>query len=282
MAQVWTFETPISVNATFPVNLTWNPRTFNTVDYGNFLLNLWLLREDAQGDTVVSVHLPHLLACDHKVYNYSVLWTPTLDDIDFNVPQAGTHQLAWEQSKNNPDLNPLNTSFEGYSRGFNVKAPVSSGSSSIPTATETSASNSSATSSTLITSSTSTPQESSTSKSTSSSSGKVTPTVIGLVIGLLILLVLFICTAFWGVQRYRRVQNKALNPDTVPPGCNLSPKSQISHSSPPNSQPLSPGELEGYQQRDQTPAELPATRGMAEVSSTLFIHTSETSNGYSG
>ncbi|TGO80809.1 hypothetical protein BPOR_1699g00010 [Botrytis porri] len=46
-----------------------------------------------------------LLAGNQDVYNYSVLWTPTVDDIDFNVPAAGMHQLAWEHSSNNTSPN---------------------------------------------------------------------------------------------------------------------------------------------------------------------------------
>ncbi|KAB8294117.1 hypothetical protein EYC80_009566 [Monilinia laxa] len=273
MAQVWTFETPISVNATFPVNLTWNPRTFNSLNYGNFLLNLWLLRDDAQGDTVVSVHLPYLLASDHNVYNYSVLWTPTLDDIDINVPQAGTHQLAWEQSNNNPGLDPSNTSFEGYSRGFNVRAPVSLNSSSILAPTATSASNPSATSSTSITSPT--PKNSNTSNSTSSSSGTSNPTVTGLVISFSLLILLFSGAAFWSVRKYRRVRKKTLNPETMPPGHTLTPSSS------PDSLLLPPGEMEGYQRRDIKPAERPAAVDVAEISPTPSVHTSERSNGCS-
>lgn len=62
MTQLWIFETPVSVTATLPVNITWSPRTFNSVNLGDFSLNLWLLRKDSTSDAVVTDHAPYLLA----------------------------------------------------------------------------------------------------------------------------------------------------------------------------------------------------------------------------
>ncbi|ESZ94728.1 hypothetical protein SBOR_4890 [Sclerotinia borealis F-4128] len=260
MAQPWTFEAPVNVSASSPVNLTWNPRTLNSGNYGNFLLNLWLLRKDAQGATLVKEHLPYLLASDHYVYNYTVLWTPTLDDIDANVPEAGSHQLAWEQSQSNPDHNPSNTSFKGWSRGFHINAPISLSSSSIPSITSTS----SAPSSTSI--SPSTAQESSSSPTKTS-----TPTIIGLVIGLVLLLLISICAALWGVRKYRQVQRRnALSTELpMPMDYSIVPNSKVYYNSSQNSMsdpmPEVRGERYGYSRRDVKPAELSATVNVAEL-----------------
>ncbi|KAJ8063185.1 hypothetical protein OCU04_008424 [Sclerotinia nivalis] len=286
MAQIWTFETPVNVTATSLVNITWNPRTFDSVKYGNFLLNLWLLRGDYQGDTEVREHEAFLLAGDQNVFNTSVLWTPTVDDIDFDVSEAGTHQLSWEQSKNNPSHNPFNTSFEGWSIGFHVKALLSSSSSSALSSISTSTS--STPSSTLSTSTTpTTPITSSISQepatAPSSQSGTNTPIIIGLVIGLGLLLLIFLAAGFWGVRKYRLAKRR--NPQfkelSTPSGYPLVPNSEMSYNSlpsslpestpnstpapTPHSMPISRSEMDSYPRRDIKPAELAAPRTVAEL-----------------
>jgi hypothetical protein len=58
----WHFEAPISLNATYTANITWLPSTFNSVNFGNFSCNIWLLRADAFTDANVIEYNPVLLA----------------------------------------------------------------------------------------------------------------------------------------------------------------------------------------------------------------------------
>ncbi|CAD6449168.1 a01564e7-769c-40d1-9a3b-f2c75a58670d [Sclerotinia trifoliorum] len=277
MAQIWTFETPVNVTAISLVNITWNPRTLDSVKYGNFLLNLWLLRGDYQGDTEVREHEAFLLAGDQDVFNASVLWTPTIDDIDFNVSEAGTHQLSWEQSKNNPSHSPFNTSFEGWSRGFHVKALPSASSSSVLSPTSTSTF--STPSSTLL--APTPPVTSSISQDPASDlpsqSRTNTPIIIGLVIGLSLLLLIFLTTSLWGVRKYRlaKKQNRHFKGLSTPSGYPLVPNSEMSYNSLPSSlpestpishsAPISRSEMDSYPRRNIKPAELAAPRIVAEL-----------------
>ena len=57
----WTFERPVSVNGTVPANITWNPRTFNSVNFGSFDLNMWLLRADDDDVVDFKAYPPKLL-----------------------------------------------------------------------------------------------------------------------------------------------------------------------------------------------------------------------------
>ena len=52
--------------------------------------------------------------------DFEIIWTPTADDVDVGVPEAGIHQIAWEDGDNNLALDPKNTSFIGVSKAFNV------------------------------------------------------------------------------------------------------------------------------------------------------------------
>ncbi|KAL3417726.1 hypothetical protein PVAG01_10736 [Phlyctema vagabunda] len=88
MSQLWLFESPVAVDATAPVTVTWNPRTFNSVNYGNFNLNLWILREDLKTDAVINSYMPSLLLYNHSVFDNSVIWDPSLLEVDVNVTIA--------------------------------------------------------------------------------------------------------------------------------------------------------------------------------------------------
>ncbi|ATZ56579.1 hypothetical protein BCIN_13g04160 [Botrytis cinerea B05.10] len=245
MAQRWTFEAPVNVTATSLVNLTWAPHTFNIAKYGDFPLNLWLLRADSQDNTVVEDYAPFLLAGNQDVYNNSVLWTPTVDDIDFNVSNAGTHQLAWEHSSDNTSLNSSSTKFEGWSRGFHIMSPVSSSTSSTSSPTPSSTSSSSAFLTTSVTSATSNiPITTATSQEptqqTASPTGPSSALTIGLVIGIGILLIIFIAASFWGLRKYRRAKkDSSLGLLEKSPGSPSASNSTMSYNSPSHSVPMS-------------------------------------------
>ncbi|TEY86469.1 hypothetical protein BOTCAL_0008g00440 [Botryotinia calthae] len=242
MVQRWTFEAPVNVTATSLVNLTWAPHTFNIAKYGDFPLNLWLLRADSQYDTVVEDYAPFLLAGNQDVYNNSVLWTPIFDDIDFNVSNAGTHQLAWEHSSDNTSLNSSSTKFEGWSRGFHIMSPVSSSTSSTlsPSPSSTSSSSifltTSATPNTPITTATS--QEPA--QQTAPPTGPNSALTIGLVTGIGILLIIFIATSFWGLRKYRLAKkNSSLGLPEKSPDYPSASNSTMSYNSPFHSMPMS-------------------------------------------
>lgn len=58
---IW--ENPSSLfNVTVPINITWQLSTFNVVNLGNFEMNMWLLRHDNAGVTVLKSYPPILLA----------------------------------------------------------------------------------------------------------------------------------------------------------------------------------------------------------------------------
>ncbi|KAF5870404.1 uncharacterized protein Bfra_009790 [Botrytis fragariae] len=249
MAQRWTFEVPVNVTATSLVNLTWAPHTFNVAKNGDFLLNLWLLRADSQDNTVVQKYAPFLLAGNQDVYNSSVLWTPTVDDIDFNVSAAGMHQLAWEHSSNNTSLNSSSTKLEAWSRGFHIISPVSSSTSSTLLSAPSSTLSSSATlaSSTSFAISTTsvastTPITSAVSQEpaqqTASPTGPSRALTIGLVIGIGILIIISLSASFWGFRKYRRAKkNSPLKLLSTPPDSPSTSNSQMSYNSPTNSLP---------------------------------------------
>ncbi|TGO32899.1 hypothetical protein BHYA_0280g00030 [Botrytis hyacinthi] len=249
MAQRWTFETPVNVTATSLVNLTWAPHTFNVAKNGDFLLNLWLLRADSQDNTVVKKYAPFLLAGNQDVYNSSVLWTPTVDDIDFNVAAAGIHQLAWEHSSNNTSLNSSSTKLEAWSRGFHIISPVSSSISSTSSSTPSSTSSTSTAFTTSIISATSATSATSTTPITSTISQKpaqqsASPAgpngalIIGLVIGIGILLITFLAASFWGFRKYRWTKkNSSLTLLSTPPDSPSTPNSEKSYNTPPTSIP---------------------------------------------
>ncbi|KAG4438030.1 hypothetical protein IFR05_006489 [Cadophora sp. M221] len=180
MAQSLIFENPSkSVKATIPVNITWNPRTFGA---GNL---------DNQG-----------------VFANFVSWTPKLDDVNVDVPQAGSDQLAWEKTNDNPKLSPFTTSFKGFSRGFTVERPDpdASQSSSLPLSSATSFPSSTISISTAAASLAS----SATSPANDSKAGL--PVILGLSIGLGLLFLIGIGAAIWGVRRYRRLKNTSRAP----------------------------------------------------------------------
>ncbi|KAF7908848.1 hypothetical protein BELL_1345g00010 [Botrytis elliptica] len=257
MAQSWTFEAPVNVTATSLVNLTWAPHTFNVAKNGDFLLNLWLLRADSKDNTVVKKYAPFLLAGNQDVYNSFVLWTPTVDDIDFDVPAAGIHQLAWEHSSNNTSLNSSSTKLEAWSRGFHIISPVSSSTSSTssPTPSSTSSTSTAFTTSiasiTLATSAISTVATTSTTPITStisqepaqqsaSPAGPSSALTIGLVVGIGILLIILFAASFWGLRKYRWAKkNSSLKLLSTPPDSPSSPNSEMSYNSPSASIPNS-------------------------------------------
>ncbi|PQE08835.1 hypothetical protein CJF32_00009640 [Rutstroemia sp. NJR-2017a WRK4] len=206
MAQLWLFETPVSVLAETPVNLTWSPKTFNSVNYGNFALNLWLLRADNKTDKLVKSYPSVLLA--RNVYKNFVLWTPTLDDVDSNeVAQYGWTQLSWEETKDNPSADPYNTSFQGFSQGFHVMLPLSSStSSSSPSATSSisPATSTSSPTSTSLPNGTAGSVPSTTTAVPAKSNSSMTGLGIGLGIALGLLFLIGLAAAIWGVRKYRR------------------------------------------------------------------------------
>ncbi|TGO52895.1 hypothetical protein BOTNAR_0311g00050 [Botryotinia narcissicola] len=244
MAQRWTFEAPVNVTATSLVNLTWAAHTFNVAKNGDFLLNLWLLRADSQDNTVVKKYAPFLLAGNQDVYNSSVLWTPTVDDIDFNVAAAGIHQLAWEHSSNNTSLNSSSTKLEAWSRGFHIISPVSSSTSSMSSSTPSSTSSTptaftisiisatSATSATATTPITSTISQEPAQK-TDSPAGPNGTLIIGLVIGIGILLITFLSASFWGFRKYRWTKkNSSLKQLSTPPDSPSTPNLEKPYNTP--------------------------------------------------
>jgi len=221
MAQLLLFETPVNVTAASPVNITWNPRTFNSVGLGSFALNLWLLRADSKDDQVIKAFTPvlltrklapfHIVAHNNayrqqdsqNVFNNSVLWTPSVEEVDIDVPEAGAHQLAWEESINNLGLNPANVSFWGFSQGFNVKAPASSHPSPTSTiAVEATQSH--------ISSSTASPSHASPRASN-------LPIMLGLSVGPGLLLLACIAGSIWGIRKYRRIKRRKTRVPSPPP-----------------------------------------------------------------
>jgi hypothetical protein len=122
---------------------------------------------------------------DQSVFNNTVVWTPPTDEIDIGVPEAGIHQLSWEQTKDNPTLNPASTKLEGFSPSFNIEALSSSTSSSLTSTSSSSISNSASP------------------HSASSSSGTNHVTVLGLGIGFGILLLICIIGGLFGFRLYQ-------------------------------------------------------------------------------
>jgi len=197
---IWHFEGPVNLTATETATLTWQTNTFNTASFGNFSCNVWLLRADALSDVQVLEYDPVLLAGNQNVYNNSFQWTPAESDIDIGVPHAGSHQLAWERTQDNPKFQVnLTTDFKGFSKGFNV-LPVNF--SETTTTSSSSASTPSATSATsLATASASTSNTGAASSGGSVSQG--TAIGLGVAFGCLALFVLS-GGIWWYAARYRK------------------------------------------------------------------------------
>ncbi|KAF7891734.1 hypothetical protein EAF00_008036 [Botryotinia globosa] len=235
MAQRWTFEAPVNVTATSLVNLTWAPHIFNVAKNGDFLLNLWHLRADSQDNTVVKKYAPILLAGNQDVYNSSVLWTPIVDDIDFNVAAAGIHQLAWEHIsiRQAQNLRRGQGDSISYRRTSSKSFPTPSSNSSTPTAFTTSIiSATSATSATSTTPITSTISQKP-AQQTASPAGPNGTLIIGLVIGIGILLITLISASFWGFRKYRWTKkNSSLKQLSTPPDSPSAPNPEKPYNSP--------------------------------------------------
>lgn len=200
---------------------------------------------------------------NQDVYNSFVLWTPTVDDIDFNVAAAGTHQLAWEHSSNNTSLNSSSTKFEAWSRGFHIISPVSSSTSSTSSPIPSSTSSASTAFTTSIISTTSTVPTTSTTPITStvsqeSAQQSASPTgpngtlTIGLVIGIIILLILSLSASFWGFRKYRWTKKSSLKLLSTPPDSTSPPNSEKSYNSSPTSIP-NPTPYEFYSPSPHSP-----------------------------
>lgn len=188
--QILIWENPARMfNATGTVEVSWGVDTFNPGTDLNttFPLNMWFIRHDNTGVTVLKNYPLVLIACtfststisfhhvcvliseiaNHTNTNNSVTFSLTADDADYNVTQSGNHQLAWEATKDNPTYDGSKLQGRGFSMGFHIQ----------PVPVKAVASTSSTSTSTQSTSSTSTSVQSTSSISTSIQSTSSTTSI---------------------------------------------------------------------------------------------------------